>query len=192
MGGRFGQGGRGFQQRPGPRALGPAARQKLMRANQLLIAGKALEAAVIFGNVGAIAQQNGMPWRSANLAARAALAYFHGGDFGDGFEFAHKSVNLSLQAGDVPHGLGLARQMMAQLKVQGHADQAETLRKQLDGLFAPYGVALTVPAPAKSSPVGHLPSQCPACLGPVHPDAIKWIDNRSAECAFCGTILQAE
>jgi hypothetical protein len=35
-----------------------------------------------------------------------------------------------------------------------------------------------------------LPTHCPSCSGPVRSDEIDWIDDRTAECSFCGSSLQ--
>jgi hypothetical protein len=43
----------------------------------------------------------------------------------------------------------------------------------------------------QSGPRPKLPSTCPKCGAPVRSDEIEWIDDRSAECIYCGTTLQA-
>lgn len=37
---------------------------------------------------------------------------------------------------------------------------------------------------------GSLPPRCPHCGGPVNPDKLDWVDSRTAECAYCGSILR--
>lgn len=44
----------------------------------------------------------------------------------------------------------------------------------------------TAPRPA------FLPTQCPSCGSPVHPDEVEWLDDLTAECAYCGTTLRIE
>ena len=34
-----------------------------------------------------------------------------------------------------------------------------------------------------------LPDACPACGAKVRPTEVRWLDERSAECAYCGTPL---
>jgi hypothetical protein len=36
-----------------------------------------------------------------------------------------------------------------------------------------------------------LPAKCSACGGPVRPDDITWLDSRTAECPYCGSVLKA-
>jgi hypothetical protein len=34
-----------------------------------------------------------------------------------------------------------------------------------------------------------LPSKCPSCGAPVHPNTVDWVDNGQAACAYCGSLL---
>jgi len=34
-----------------------------------------------------------------------------------------------------------------------------------------------------------LPSRCPSCGAPVHPDTVDWVDNGQAACGYCGILL---
>lgn len=34
-----------------------------------------------------------------------------------------------------------------------------------------------------------LPSKCPSCGAPVHPQTVDWVDNGQAACAYCGSLL---
>lgn len=37
-----------------------------------------------------------------------------------------------------------------------------------------------------------LPTHCPSCGAAVRPDEIEWLDDVTAECAYCGSPLRAE
>lgn len=37
-----------------------------------------------------------------------------------------------------------------------------------------------------------LPTHCPSCGAGVRPDEIEWLDDVTAECAYCGSPLRAE
>jgi hypothetical protein len=206
MGRRFGRVGRRIEQRfqgqfLGRGPLGRAfsrnplplpVRRQLIKANQLVMAGNAIEAANIFASVSALASQNGMPARSASLAARSALAYFDGNDVDQGMQFAITAVEHCVQAGNLNQAVQIAQQLPAQLNSHGLAQQAAALRSKYDKTLRPLGISLAVASLDQPAATKHLPAQCPACLGPVRPDAVEWIDDRSAECAYCGSILQAE
>jgi hypothetical protein len=34
-----------------------------------------------------------------------------------------------------------------------------------------------------------LPSKCPSCGAPVHPNTVDWVDNGQAACSYCGSLL---
>jgi hypothetical protein len=36
-----------------------------------------------------------------------------------------------------------------------------------------------------------LPERCPACNAPLRPDELKWYNPLQAQCAYCGTTVQA-
>ena len=191
FGGGGGFRGRGMG-RQGFRPLGPQAKGQLMQANQLLTGGQALEAAAIFAGVALFAHQNGMPARSANLTARAALAYLEANDLEHAKEFALKAVTQSLGSNNVQQAVRIAQQVLSQMKARNMTQDAEAMKAQFNALLSPYGVTLADGATAAAPVHGKLPAQCPSCLGPVRPDAIEWIDDQTAECAFCGSIIKAE
>jgi hypothetical protein len=193
---RFGGGmmrGRGMF-RPGlaRNPLGGQARGQLMQANQLMLAGQAIEAATIFASIGLFAQQNGMPARSANLSARAALAYLEANDLAHAKEYALKAASQSLDGGNVQQAVRIAQQVLAQMKARNITQEADAMKAQFDALLSPYGVTLAAGGTAPAQVHGKLPVQCPSCLGPVRPDAVEWIDDQTAECAFCGNIIRVE
>jgi hypothetical protein len=43
--------------------------------------------------------------------------------------------------------------------------------------------------PDPSSARQKLPSKCPSCGAPVHPQTVDWVDNGQAACAYCGILL---
>jgi hypothetical protein len=44
--------------------------------------------------------------------------------------------------------------------------------------------------PAPKRPV--LPTHCPACGAGARPDEVEWLDEVTAECAYCGSPIRAE
>jgi endogenous inhibitor of DNA gyrase (YacG/DUF329 family) len=37
-----------------------------------------------------------------------------------------------------------------------------------------------------------LPTHCPACGGTVRPDEVEWLDEITAECAYCGSPVRED
>jgi hypothetical protein len=36
----------------------------------------------------------------------------------------------------------------------------------------------------------HLPTHCPSCGAAVRPDEVEWLDEATAECAYCGSPIR--
>ncbi len=49
-------------------------------------------------------------------------------------------------------------------------------------------------APESIPPAGRprLPLKCPSCGGSVNPEEVEWLDDKTAECAYCGSAIRAE
>jgi len=43
----------------------------------------------------------------------------------------------------------------------------------------------------KSSSSSHLPTKCPSCGTAIRPNEVKWLDDVTAECQYCGTPIKA-
>lgn len=41
----------------------------------------------------------------------------------------------------------------------------------------------------KPAPRSTLPRTCPSCGSPVRPNEVTWLDDKTAECAYCGQVL---
>lgn len=46
------------------------------------------------------------------------------------------------------------------------------------------------PDPPRKRPV--LPTHCPACGAALRPDEVEWLDEVTAECAYCGSSVRAD
>lgn len=193
-----GFGGRRFRGRfpaGGRFAQGPLARQiqrQLVDANQKMLEGKPSDAAAVFARVSDFAQQNNMPFRAVHLSMQAAQAFLVGGQLTEGLVQFRRAVRLSLMAGDVGRAVRVAHRVLAELTERGYSDEAQALRAEFDAQFSQFGISLAAAPSGSAARPARLPAQCPACLGPVRPDEVEWIDEATAECAFCGTPLRAE
>lgn len=169
------------------------ARAQLAKANRLLAEGRSLEAAQIFAQVAALADQQGAGGRAAQLSARACQSYLAGGDLASARTHALRAARFALQSGDLTHAVRLAHRLLAEFRERGSAAEADALKNEINREFSKAGISLSDAAPGESDiPARKLPAQCPACLGPVRPDEVDWVDESSARCSYCGTILSAE
>jgi hypothetical protein len=83
--------------------------------------------------------------------------------------------------------------MEEELRERGHEAEAQLLHDKLDARLSEAGVVpgeLRAGAAAPPTPRRELPAQCDACLGPVRSDDVEWIDDTSAACAYCGSVIK--
>ena len=69
----------------------------------------------------------------------------------------------------------------------------DSYREKTDGKHnkSPVPDPLDVRSPVTAAPqhTGQLPANCPKCGAPTRGHEVKWIDDTSAECSFCGASL---
>jgi hypothetical protein len=78
----------------------------------------------------------------------------------------------------------MAEEVEAALKSAGHAGAAAQLTNAVP-------LPLAVPEAPAAAPRRALPAKCPHCAGAVRSDEVDWIDDASAECLYCGGVIQA-
>ncbi len=172
---------------PGGRLMEAQALHNLRQAHRLMEAGQFAQAFPMFKRLAEGAQERGMTARAAQLYWLAARARLEMGGAQDALDLARQSVLLFDQAGLIHLVRGLLPQLIRPLEAKGYTQQAVALRAEVESLLGG-GSRQEPAAPSRS----RLPDKCPSCGGPVHPAQVKWVDERSAECAFCGSVIRAE
>ncbi len=83
-----------------------------------------------------------------------------------------------------------AYRIVNELNQRGLTKEAQQITKYVTELEP--GLDLNdIPAEeAEKHPV--LPTHCPGCGAPIHPDNVDWIDNITAECEYCGSPVRGE
>lgn len=79
-----------------------------------------------------------------------------------------------------------ARRVISELQERGLETEAAEVERWLNH------VAPSEPSIASPERRTILPTQCLSCGATVRPDEIEWLDDFTAECAYCGSPLQAE
>jgi len=172
--------------RPGPGGQRPAVMQMLRRANRLMESGQYEQAYPLLKRLADGAARHGMPVRAANLYVRAAHARLEMGSAPDALDLARRAIQLLIAAGQTERLHALGPRMVQAFEERRHHEQAITLRAEFAALLG------STQAAAPTDPHAALPAQCPSCSGPVRADQVTWIDAQSAECAYCGSTIQAE
>ncbi len=167
------------------RRVHPALRM-LRRANRLMEQGQYAQAYPVFRRLAEGADEQGMPIQAANLYLQAARARIEMGSAVDAVTLARRAIQLLVGAGRRERVGMLLPGLVERLDDKGHREQAVDLRAEVAALL---GTTKPVSAPAWR---GMLPAKCPSCGAPARADEVTWIDDRSAECCYCGSVIQAE
>ena len=156
------------------------------QANQLYGLGQFEAAADSFIQLAHQMEKRGKPRQAANLHAQAALAL--------------------AKAGNEPRATNQANIAFSQFTILGMRRRITEFKMELDQVLHPAEIPTQTnpstyvkenPTEAMITPFattrhGKLPATCHQCGAPVRSDEVEWIDGFSAECDFCGAILQAE
>jgi hypothetical protein len=181
-----------FRRRPKRRPLRPLREgmrpghrppQELIRAHQMMESGNYQGAAEQFEAIARIAESRGGP-RVPQLHLQAGRARLLAGQNETGLAHVKHGLSLLAQRGDWPHLHRAGNRALAELNQRGLTAEAEEisdfLKANLPGDFVPPRNI----TPAKK-PV--LPTHCPSCGGALRPDEVDWLDEDTAECAYCGS-----
>jgi hypothetical protein len=131
--------------------------------------------------IGEEAAARGIP-RGALLLVEAGLAWILAGDAARGVPLAEKGLAW-MSEGEAGTRLGMLRDRVAEsLREAGHNAEADRIQR-----------AYAAGAPSEPAPPGkrNLPAQCPQCGGTVRSDEVEWIDDTSAVCDYCGSVLKS-
>jgi hypothetical protein len=99
------------------------------------------------------------------------------------------ALNLFIQYQVVERTPRFFANITRKMRNQGMAPAAEALQKEFGDRVGP------LPAggpPARQPQRGHLPPACPQCGAPLRSDEVEWIDARSVECVYCGSVVRTE
>lgn len=170
------------------RPINPADLEAVSRANQLLADGKSTEAAEIFARLGQEFDARGMPRRAAQAHAHAANAFAQSKNEAAGMTHARAALNTFVRLGMTQRAAQFYANITRGLRQSGLNNSADSLQKEFGGSLQSAGEAGNT-AQVKR---GRLPAKCPHCAGPARSDEVDWIDEFSAECNFCGGVIQTE
>lgn len=156
-----------------------AFEKQIALAHRLFEQGEYVQAGELFEHLAGIAAARGGP-HAPRFYFQAGRAWLRAGQTERALALLEQGRSLcspSLAA-------RLSPRLEAELRALGLENQADQI-----AAWRPGNTATT--APIQSSRLS-LPLKCPACGAPVHPDEVEWLDERTAECGFCGSALRAE
>jgi hypothetical protein len=160
--------------------------QELIRANSLFERGEYHLAAPIYERMAGLAAARG-GLRAPRYYFQAGRAYVRVGQLNHGMDLMREGRRLALSTGNHQVIAAAVPRLRAELEELGFNPQAREIAAWSAGMAAP---AVETAVIEKSSI--QLPLKCPACGASVLSDEVEWVDDRTAECAFCGSPLRAE
>jgi len=146
-------------------------------------AGEYRDAAEQFESIGRVAESRGGP-RAPQFYLQAGRARILAGHNEAGL--AHLKHGLSLLAAYANwqrlHQMG--SRTIDELNQRGMTAEANEISDYLKATL-PRNFSAPVDAISAQKPI--LPTHCPSCGGVVRPDEVDWLDDITAECAYCGS-----
>jgi hypothetical protein len=173
---------RGFG-RPLRRAFAANIPPLLQRANQEMTNGNYTDAATDFEQLARAADARGGP-RAPLFYIQAGRAKIMAGQTGPGMEFLERGLGLFAMRGQLPRASNFGARIISELTQRGLSKETRKITDYLKNLVPGFDESSQGNMPAKRPP---LPTHCPGCGAPVRPDEVEWLDEVTAECAFCGS-----
>ena len=140
------------------------------------------------------------PRRAPQILLQAGRAYILAGRIERGMALVMRALSL-LAAQQRWDELRRKGPRIAQfLQNRGRKEQAEQVKEWLrsqrvtgDEASGPAVFELDAAVPKTGSlPAAPLPTRCPSCSAPVDSREVDWADARTAECPYCGAMIQAK
>ncbi len=159
----------------------------LQRANQLMASEDYAGAAVAFKELAQRAENRLGP-RAPFLFIQAGRAAILGGQTKTGVADLSHGLTLLASQGRFPRMRAFGQLAIEDLRARNLNAEADEIANLLKASL-PKGFQADNSAPAKK-PV--LPTHCPSCGAGVKPDEVEWLDDVTAECAYCGSPVRGE
>jgi hypothetical protein len=148
-----------------------AHQQMLRKAFQTQASDDPAALAKTFSDLAAQATRNGHPRQAANLQARSAHHWLE----------ANNMENAQIQAD----------QAIAAFAALGMEKRLHEFQTHFETHKLQPGTPFSSVLDQNHSPkTKSLPPNCPQCGAPLRSDEVDWIDNQSAECGFCGSVIK--
>ncbi len=174
--------------RPIRRALTGNVPPLLRRANRLMAAGDFAAAADAYEQFARAAEARRGP-RAPMIYLQAGRASLLSNQTPRGMADFTQGLNLFAGRGQFAKVFNVGNRIVNELKERGlnkEADEIGALVQQL--LAGKTGFS----APTFSGKRPSLPTHCPSCGAALRADEVEWLDETTAECAYCGSPVRGE
>ncbi len=159
----------------------------LQHANQLFISGNYAEAARAFEQLARGAEER-YSERAPFLYLEAGRAAIFDEQNQAGVAHLRRGLTLLASQGRYPRMHMLGGRIVNELNARGLKNEADEIASLLHANLPKQS------APHEAAPVKKptLPTHCPNCGGALRPDEVEWLDEVTAECAYCGSMVRGE
>jgi hypothetical protein len=155
----------------------------LQEANFAFDKGEYGRAGELFEKIAETAAARGGP-RAPLFYLQAGRARVLAGQTSLGMPSLKRGLELFAQRGQLPRLQQAGPRVVSELRERGLAKEASELEVWLRSVSpAAPAQELAIHRPA-------LPTHCPSCGAAVRPDEVEWLDNVTAECAYCGSPIR--
>lgn len=167
--------------RPGTRQVPP----ELRRANALMESGQYAEAARAFERIATQAERR-RGARAPIFYLRAGLAYAHAHKPTQALTHTRKGLEIITARRDWEPLQRFGQRAINEFKQLGYEKEANEITAYLDARIT------SPPVASATEKHIHIPTNCPACGAPLHPHDLDWLDEKTAECVYCGNLFRGE
>lgn len=158
----------------------------LQEANFVFDKGEYGRAAELFEQIARTADARGAP-RAPLFHLQAGRARILAGQTTLGIPSLKRGLELLAQRRQIPRLERAGTRVVAELRDLGLDEEAAEIESWLRTVL-PSMPEAGLPREARKRPV--LPTHCPSCGAAVRPDEVEWLDEATAECAYCGSPLR--
>ena len=106
-----------------------------------------------------------------------------------GMPSLQRGLELFAQRGELHKLQRASQRVVTELRSRGLNDEAAELEAWLKILAPSMPIVNVQPSFAKRPA---LPTHCPSCGAALKPDEVGWLDDVTAECAYCGSPIRNE
>ncbi len=157
----------------------------LQEANFAFSKGEYGRAAELFEQIARAADGRGGP-RAPLFHLQAGRARVLAGQAALGIPSLKRGLELLAQRGQFPRLRRFGTRTVNELIEHGLKSEAGEIVAWLESVLPK---ATSIEATAKRPA---LPTHCPSCGAPLRPDEVEWLDEVTAECGYCGSLVKDE
>lgn len=160
----------------------------LQEANFVFDKGEYGRAGELFERIAQTADARGGP-RAPVFHLQAGRARVLAGQVRLGIPSLKRGLELFAQRGQLQRLHQAGQRIISELAARGLTDEAADIESYLKQLSPSTPTLEAERSPTKKP---QLPTHCPGCGAALRPDEVEWLDDVTAECAYCGSPVRDE